>query len=61
MTAYVVFQGEVTDAELYEAEKQAEAVKVAADAEAYSIKIKADADAEQTRVCLLYTSDAADE
>jgi len=38
------------DAQLYEARKVAEAVKVSADAEAYAVKIKADADAEQTRV-----------
>lgn len=38
------------DAELYEAKKQAEGVKVAADAEAYAIKIKAEADAKQTRL-----------
>ena len=38
------------DAQLYEARKVAEAVKVSADADAYAVKIKADADAEQTRV-----------
>ena len=35
---------------MYEAEKQAEAVRVTADAEAYAVKIKAEADAEQTRL-----------
>ena len=38
------------DAELYEAKKQAEAVKVEADAEAYAVKIKAEADAKQTEL-----------
>ena len=39
-----------SDAELYQAEKQAEAIRITADAEAYAIKAKAGADAEQTRV-----------
>lgn len=38
------------DAQLYEARKIAEAVKITADADAYAIKAKAEADAEQTRV-----------
>ena len=38
------------EAQLYEAQKQAEAVKVAADAEAYRLKVEAEATAEQTRV-----------
>ena len=38
------------DAQLYEAGKEAEAVRVTADAEAYAVKIKAEADAAQTRV-----------
>jgi len=38
------------DAGLYQAKKQAEAIKVSADAEAYSVKVKAEADAEQTSV-----------
>ena len=38
------------DAQLYEAKKSAEAVKISADADAYAIKVKAEADAEQTRV-----------
>jgi regulator of protease activity HflC (stomatin/prohibitin superfamily) len=38
------------DAELYEAEKRAEAIRVTADADAYAITAKATADAEQTRV-----------
>jgi regulator of protease activity HflC (stomatin/prohibitin superfamily) len=39
-----------SDAELYQAQKQAEAIRITADAEAYAIKAKAEADAEQTRV-----------
>ena len=38
------------DGELYEAQKNAEAIKLTADAEAYAIIKKAEADAEQTRV-----------
>ena len=35
---------------LYEAQKEAESLKVTADAEAYSVKIKAQADADQTKL-----------
>ncbi|MDB4631618.1 hypothetical protein OAF61_03965 [Pseudomonadales bacterium] len=44
------------DAQLYEAQKQSEAVKIAADAEAYRLKVEAEATAEQTRVVALAIS-----
>ena len=38
------------EAGLYEAQKQAEAIRISADAEAYAVRVKAEADAEQTSV-----------